>query len=148
MEELLQFTPWIWGAIIVITLVIELFSSDIDALWFAFAAALSLILSLFDIHIAIQLSVFIIVATTLLFSLGRWAKKRLMTRHITENSDSLIGKEILVLESANEFDKGSGVIDDIVWTIVCQAGTAVEKGKHAIIIAIDENKLVVTRKPE
>ena len=148
MEELLQFTPWIWGAIIVITLVIELFSSDIDALWFAFAAALSLILSLFDIHIAIQLSVFIIVATTLLFSLGRWAKKRSMTKHITENSDSLIGKEILILESANEFDKGSGVIDDIVWTIVCQAGTAVEKGKHAIIIAIDENKLVVTNKPE
>ena len=35
------------------------------------------------------------------------------------------------------------MINDIVWTIVCQAGIKVEKGSHAIIIAMDENKLVV-----
>ena len=52
----------------------------------------------------------------------------------------------MVLESANEFSKGCGVIDNVVWTLVCQAGINVEKGTHAIIIAIDENNLVVTNK--
>ena len=71
-----------------------------------------------------------------------------MTKSIPTNSDSLIGKEILILEGANEFDKGSGVINDVVWTVICQAGVAVEKGKHAIVIAIDGNKLVVKNKEE
>ena len=146
MEELLQFMPWIWVAVIATTIIIELFSTDIDALWFTIAAALSLVLSIFDIHIAIQLSTFIIAAIILLFTIGRLAKKHLMTMHISENSDSLIGKEILMLETANELTAGSGVLDDIVWSVVCQAGVTAEKGKHAIIIALDGNKLVVTNK--
>ena len=71
-----------------------------------------------------------------------------MTKNISTNSDALIGKEILILDSANEFDKGSGVINDVIWTVICQAGVSVEKGKHAIIIAIDGNKLVVKNKEE
>lgn len=146
MEELLTLMPWLWGALILITVVIELFSSDVDAIWFSAGALCALILSLFKVHIAIQLSVFIAITAVLLFTVGKWVKKLLMTKHIPTNSDSLIGREILVLESANEFDKGSGVINDIVWTITCQAGISVEKGKHAVIIAIDDNKLVVRNK--
>ncbi len=148
MEQVLNLMPWIWGAIIVITLVIELFSADIDAIWFSAGAVVSLILSFFDVHIAIQLAVFVVVTAVLLFTIGKWAKKMLMSKNISTNSDSLIGKEILILESANEFDKGSGVINDVVWTVICQAGVSVEKGKHAIIIAIDGNKLVVRSKEE
>ena len=148
MEQLLVLMPWIWGSIILITIIIELFSADIDALWFSVGALASLILSFFKIHIAIQLSVFIVVTAILLFTVGKWTKKILMTKNISTNSDSLIGREILILESANEFDKGSGVINDVVWTVICQAGISVEKGKHAIVIAIDGNKLVVTNKEE
>ena len=148
MEEILNLMPWIWGLIILATIVIELFSADIDAIWFSAGALVALVLSFFDIHIAIQLSVFVAVTAILLFTVGKWAKRVLMTKSISTNSDSLIGKEILILESANEFDKGSGVINDIVWTVICQAGVSVEKGKHAIIIAIDGNKLVVQNKEE
>ena len=148
MEEILNLLPWIWGSIILITLVIELFSADIDAIWFSAGALVALILSFFDVHIAIQLSSFVAVTALLLFTAGKWTKKLLMTKNISTNSDSLIGKEILILEPANEFVKGSGVINDIVWTVICQAGISVEKGKHAIIIAIDGNKLVVKNKEE
>ena len=146
MEQILILMPWIWGFIVVVTLIIELFSTDIDSLWFSIGAATSLILSFFKIHIAIQLGVFVTLTTLLLFTIGRMAKKRLIIKSIPQNSDSLIGKEILILDSANEFEDGSGVIDDIVWTVTCQAGNSVEKGKHAIICAIDENKLVVKNK--
>lgn len=148
MEQVLNLMPWIWGVIIITTIVIELFTADIDAIWFSAGALVSLILSFFDIHIAVQLSVFVVITAALLFTVGKWAKKVLITKSISTNSDSLIGKEILILESANEFDKGSGVINDIVWTVICQAGISVEKGKHAIILAIDGNKLVVTNKEE
>lgn len=146
MEQLLTLMPWIWATIIVATIIIELFSADIDAIWFSAGSAVALLVSFFKVHIAIQLSIFIVITTILLFTVGKWAKKVLMTKNISTNSDSLIGREILILESANEFDKGSGVINDIVWTVICQAGISVEKGKHAIIVAIDGNKLVVTNK--
>lgn len=146
MEQVLNLLPWIWGAIIIITVVIELFSADIDAIWFSAGALVALVLSFFDVHIAIQLSAFVVVTAVLLFTVGRLAKKALMTKNISKNSDSLIGKEILILETVNEFEKGSGVINDIVWTVVCQAGISIEKGKHAVIVAIDGNKLVVKNK--
>ena len=146
MEQLLNILPWMWGATVVVTIIIELLFNDIDAVWFSIGALMSLVLSIFKIHISIQLLLFVTITSILLFSVGKWSKKRLMTQNISANSDSLIGKEILVLESADEFDKGSGVINDIVWTIVCQAGIKVEKGSHAIIIAMDENKLVVKNK--
>ena len=146
MEQILILMPWIWGAIVVITLIIKLFSADYDAIWFTAGAIVALVLSLFDLHIAIQLSAFIVLTVCLLFTIGRLVKKASMVKNISENSDSLVGKEILILESANEFDNGSGVINDVVWTVTCQAGVKVEKGKHAIIIAIDGNKLVVKNK--
>lgn len=148
MEEILTLMPWIWGTIILTTIIIELFSADIDAIWFSAGAAVALVLSFFEVHIAIQLSVFVAITASLLFTVGRWAKKFLMNKNISTNSDSLIGREILILDSANEFDKGSGVINDVVWTVICQAGISVEKGSHAVIIAIDGNKLVVRNKEE
>ncbi len=148
MEQVLELMPWIWGIIVIATIIIELFSADIDAVWFSAGSLISLVLSFFKIHIAIQLSVFVAITATLLFTVGKWTKKVLMTKNISTNSDALIGREILILEDANEFDKGSGVINDIVWSVICQAGIKVEKGKHAIIVAIDGNKLVVTNKEE
>lgn len=148
MEQLLELTPWLWGAIIIATIIVELFTTDIDAIWFSVGALISLILSFFRIHLAVQLTVFIIVTTVLLFTIGKWSKKFFMTKNISTNSDSLIGKDILILESANEFNKGSGVINDVVWTVVCQAGVVVEKGSRAVILGIDGNKLVVKNKEE
>lgn len=148
MEQILELMPLLWGVIIVATIIIELFTTDIDAIWFSIGSAISLVLSFFKIHLAIQLSAFIVSTVVLLFTIGKWAKKFFMKKNIPTNSDSLIGKEILILETANEFNKGSGVINDIVWTVVCQAGVSVEKGSHAVILGIDDNKLVVTNKEE
>ena len=146
METILNLMPWIWGALILLTIVIELITTDIDAIWFAGGSVVALALSFFKLHIAIQLSAFVGVTAILIFTVGLWVKKLIMMKNIPANSDSLIGKEILVLEDVNEFGKGSGVINDVVWIITCQAGVSIKKGESAIIMAIDGNKLVVTTK--
>ena len=146
MEAILDLMPWIWGTIILLTLVIQLITKDVEAFWFTGGSIVALSLSLFRLHIAIQLSVFIGVTAILIFTVGLWVRRLIMTKNIPTNSDSLIGKEILVLEDVNEYEKGSGVINDVVWTITCQAGINIPKGKHAVIMAIDGNKLVVTTK--
>lgn len=146
MEQLLEFMPIIWGSIIFITMVIELFLRDYDALWFTIASFVSLILSLYKVNIIIQLSTFIVITCCLLFTLGKIIKHINNKKHISQDLESLLGKEILVIESVDEFNHGSGVINDVIWALTCNADDYVEKGKHAIISGMNGNKLVVTRK--
>ncbi len=150
MESILEIMPWIWGGIFVVTLVIEFESSDLDALWFSIGALVSLIVDLFfpELGIVWQLLIFILTTVLLLFTLGRWAKKKFRTEHISTNADALVGKEILILEDCSEFDKGSGSVNDVVWTTICQSGYSLKKGDHAIIVAIEGNKLIVKNKEE
>ena len=84
MQEMLSLMPWIWTGIAAITLIIQLFTFDVDALWFTVGALVALILSLFDIHIAIQLSSFILITVFLLFTAGRFIKKKMMRKRIIE----------------------------------------------------------------
>ena len=148
MEILLELMPWIWGAIFITTLVVEFETADIDAIWFSAGALVTLIVTLFVPSLALvwQLVIFIGVTVCLLLTLGRWAKRRFRVKNISTNADALVGKEIAILEDCNEFDKGSGRVNDVVWTVLCQSGNSLKKGEHAIIAAIDGNKLIVKRK--
>ena len=107
MEQILIFMPWIWGAIILATIIIELFSSDIDAIWFSAGALVALVLSLFDVHIVVQLSVFVAVTAILLFTVGRLAKKALMRPIDSSNPDPFYADlEKEMLEKINKLGIG------------------------------------------
>jgi membrane protein implicated in regulation of membrane protease activity len=140
--------PWIWGVIFVITLIIELQSADLDAIWFSIGALVTLIVNLIfpKLSLVWQLLIFIIVTVILLLTIGKWVKKKFKSKNISTNSDALVGKEITILEDCNEFDKGSGTINDVIWTTICQSGHSLKKGDQAIIVAIEGNKLVVKEK--
>ena len=148
MEVILELMPWIWGTIFIITMVIEFETSDIDAIWFSLGSLVTLIVTLFapNLPLVWQLAIFIGVTVILLLTMGKWAKKKFQTKNISTNADALVGREIVILEDCNEFDKGSGAINDVVWTTLCQSGHSLKKGEHAIVVAIDGNKLIVKRK--
>lgn len=148
MEFILNLMPWIWGCIAVATIIIELETSDLDAIWFSIGSIVALIVTLIWPNLALvwQLTIFISVTIVLLLTLGRWAKKKFRNKNISTNADALVGKELLILEDCNEFDKGSGLINGVVWTTICKSGHKLQKNDHAIIVAIDGNKLVVQRK--
>ena len=150
MEFIVQLMPWIWGAIFVVTLCIEFQTADIDAIWFSIGALVTLIINLIFPKLGLlwQLLIFVVVTILLLLTIGKWAKKKVRIKNISTNSDAIIGKELLVLEDCNEFDRGSGSINDVVWTIICQPGHSLKKGEHAIVVAIEGNKLIVKEKEE
>lgn len=148
METFLQLMPWIWGAIFVVTSLIELKAKDIDALWFSISALLLLIIDLIHPGLGLiwQLLIFISTTLVLILTVGRFAKKRAKNKNISIESDTLVGREITILEDCNEFEKGSGNIDDVVWITICQSGYTLRKGDLATIVAIDGNKLIVKTK--
>ena len=76
----------------------------------------------------------------------KYLTKKFRLKNISTNADALVGKEIAILEDCNEFDKGSGTINGVIWTTICQSGHSLKKDEHAIVVAIDGNKLIVKRK--
>lgn len=145
MESIIEIMPYIWGAIVVLTIIIEFLTITVDSIWFSISSFIALLLSIFKIHIIIQISVFFIVSMLLMFTIGRWTKKLLLVKNVATNTDYLIGKEINVLEDASYDDKGSGIINDVVWTLICPKNENVKKGEKATIIAIEGNKLIVKK---
>ena len=75
MQNILEIMPYVWGFVILLTIVIELSTSDIDAIWFTVGAALALILSLAKAQLLIQIGAFLGLTIVLIFTAGRWAKK-------------------------------------------------------------------------
>lgn len=148
MEVILNLMPWIWGCLFVATIVIELKTADLVAIWFSIGSLLTLIISLIFPHLGLiyQLSIFIFSTILFIMTLGKWAKKKYRIKNISNNADLIVGKEITILEDCNEFDKGSGMIDDVVWITLCQSGNVLKKGEIGIVVAIDANKLIVKQK--
>lgn len=148
MEIVLKLMPWIWGLITLICSLITLKVKDLDALWFIISSFISFVISLIFPKLSLlwQLSIFIVTTLILLLTIGRIVKRRLRDKNISINSDSLVGKEISILEDCSEFDKGSGNIDDVVWTTICPTGHSLKKGDIGVVIAIEGNKLIVKEK--
>ena len=70
MDALIPFMPWIWVAIIVITIIWELSTFDLNCLWFTIAATAALVISFFpDVFSpVIQLVVFAFMSLVLFLS--------------------------------------------------------------------------------
>jgi membrane protein implicated in regulation of membrane protease activity len=145
MEILLEYAPFAWSAIFVITLIINLKVKDIDALWFTIGSAVTLIFSLIfrKLSVIYHLIVFVSVTIIPLLTLSKFIKRQNKLKSLQKSSDALIGKKIIVVEDCNEFNKGSGTIDNTIWNIICQPGYSLKKGDEAIIVAIDKHNLIV-----
>lgn len=146
-EWLTQSINILWLILIVVTVAIELMTADLTSIWFAAGALVALLLSLLGVqNPAIQIIVFLAVSIGLLLTVGRWAKKIIGKNTIPTNIDAVIGKEILIIKGASQFEYGEGKYQGLIWTISCRGTDSIEAGDTAVIVAVDGNKLVVERK--
>ena len=146
-EWLTQSINILWLILIVVTVAIELMTTDLTSIWFAAGALVALLLSLLGVqNPAIQIIVFLAVSIGLLLTVGRWAKKIIGKNTIPTNIDAVIGKEILIIKGASQFEYGEGKYQVLIWTISCRGTESIDAGDTGVIIAVDGNKLVVERK--
>lgn len=136
---------YFWIGMIVLSIVAEAATTDLVAIWFMPAALVSLILSLVDMPLWIQIVVFIVlVAAFLLFSktfLRKYLKKR--PNEVT-NVDSLVGQTAIVTEKLDNMSQTGAVrINGLEWSArsVDDAVTP-EKGTLVVIREISGVKLI------
>ena len=141
-----SFEPWLWIIIFAATLIIELVTIDLFCIWFSVGALLAFILEAFGVHLGIQVAVFLVSSCALIFTVGKWARKKLMSDTKATNIDALIGQEIIILKDTSRFNPGEGRINGIVWSTATRDDEIIKAGAIAEIIEINGNKLYVKNK--
>ena len=136
---------WLWIIIFAATILIELITVDLMCIWFSIGALLAFILELLGAPEWVQVLVFFIISLSLIFTVGKWARKLLKSKQNT-NVNALIGQDIVVTKKTEHYVTGEGKVNGIVWTTITYENEVVEEGEIAVINEISGNKLYIKRK--
>src|SRR5574344_1707317 len=142
-QVILNNLPWFWVAVTVICILIETFTMGLTTIWFAIGSAVMIFVSMTHIAFKWQLLLFVVISCALLFSTRPFALKKLQSKKIKTNSDSLIGKKAIVTEKIEPLQKGAIQINGIEWTAASANGTVIEKGSECEITDIQGATAIV-----
>ena len=140
------FMFYIWIVIMVVSVIIEISTTDLTSLWFAVGAFVSLIINLFlkDDLIYVQILVFALVSIVAIFVLRPILKKKINTPKIATNVDAMIGKQVLVVSPINLNKPGIIKFEGIEWTAITE-DVECEPGDFVYISKINGNTVIVNK---
>lgn len=108
---------WIWLALLIVLIVIEVATVQLLTIWFAAGALAALLTSLITENIVIQGVVFLLTSLLSLVFTRPLVKKLTKNEIQPTNADRYIGKEAIVTEEINNlYGTGSISISGISWT--------------------------------
>ncbi len=93
-------------------------------------------LSMLKIPLWAQLIIFVAISLLLLIFTRPIIRKKIETKKIAMNSDSIIGKKAIVTQRISEFEKGVIKINGIEWTAAAKDSTVFEVGDICSIVEI------------
>lgn len=138
----------LWLFVFIAAIVIEIQTPNLTTVWFAAGAFVVILLSLFtSIGLTLQVIVFIAVSLVLLLTLRKWSQKLLKSGSaIKTNIDNAIGQEVIVTKEVNNLELGECEYNNLTWTIKSKDGITILKNEIAVIVDVEGNKFIVTKK--
>jgi len=135
----------VWGAVMAVTIIAEVATTQMISIWFSCASLVSLVLACFNAPRWAQFCVFVAM-TALLLILTRPIVKKLKKQYVRTNADMNIGKTAIVTETIhNELSQGRATIGGVSWKAVSADGNVIEKDETVTIQDIEGAKLIVSR---
>ncbi len=137
---------WIWLALLLIFVIIEIITVQIVTIWFAVGALAALITSLITDNILVQVIV-MLTASLLSLACTRPFVKKIMKNNIhPTNADMYIGKEGVTTEEINNLlGKGSARIKGTDWTArSSQDSVVIPVGSRVVVEEISGVKAIVS----
>ena len=138
---------WIWLAVIVITAVVELVTTELVSIWFTFGAIIPFVLATTNaVGFEWQILIFVVVSAVLILSLRNVTKKFLLKNaNYKSNVDSLVGKQCRMLAKTDFETVGCVKINDVEWSAVSVDGKKIEKDEIVEVVKVNGNKLMVKK---
>lgn len=134
MREFVLSPIFIWLALMILCIVIEIVTVGLTSIWFAGGAFAALLSALCGLPPMMQVLLFLAVSFILLFFTRPFALKFVKPHNVKTNYEEIIGKDVLVCERVdNRAGTGTAVFNGQEWTarstddgIIIEAGATVQ----------------------
>lgn len=135
----------LWLVLSGIFIIVEIVSVGFFMFWFAVGAFITMISSLFIKNIVIQIAIFVISSTLLLFATKPFVNKFLDKDKIVKtNAFSIEGKIGKVIADIDPIDgKGQVKVNGEIWSAKTENNNIIPKDTEVIIEKIDGVKVIV-----
>jgi membrane protein implicated in regulation of membrane protease activity len=138
--------PYIWLAIIVLAVLLEMGTTQLISIWFAAGGVGALIAYLVGATELVQICVFILITGITLAFTRPFAQRALGVKKTSTNADRYIGKvAVVTVEINNTLGTGQVNVLGSIWTARSSDGSVIPVGAHAVVESIDGVKLIVRK---
>ena len=144
-ELILQNLSWFWLIIAVVLTIIEVVTLGLTTIWFALGALVMIFLSFTPIPFAVQVLVWLLISSALLYFTRPYAVKKLKVGKEKTNAESLIGKKALVVKTITKFEKGEIKLNGLIWGAKPDQDEELEKDSECEVIRIEGATAVVKK---
>lgn len=136
---------WVWLAVVIVCVVVELMTTSLTTIWFALSGVLMIFLSKLGIPLQWQVLIFLVLAFALLFGTRPLIMKKILTQKT--NVNALEGQEVLVVKPISKFEKGEAKTKNgVVWTCVSENEEEIPVNATGIVTKVDGNTLIIKAK--
>ena len=140
---------YIWGAVIILCVVIETFTLDLSAIWFAAGGLAALVAASIGLNVLSQLVIFVLFAAALLVLVRPICRRMLRVKNVPTNADRIIGATAVVTEPIDNIrETGAVKIGGQIWTARSAGEHTFAVGEAVQIIRIEGVKAIVGRVSE
>lgn len=134
-----------WLLLLIVLLAIEIATLGLTTIWFAGGAVIAFLADLLGCSAMVQRVLFLICSLVLLILTRPIAVRYMQNRHEKTNTDSLIGKTVIVSKTIDNLSQsGEIMISGVSWTARSKEEALIfEAGSKVKICAIEGVKLIV-----
>ena len=134
----------VWGALLVLFVVVEGITAQLVTIWFAAGALAALIAQMCGAKLWLQITLFIVVSVITLLATRPLVKKYIKTHAEPTNLDRCVGTVAVVTAEINNIE-GTGEVkaDGKLWTARSLNGEVIPAGETVTVHSIDGVKLIV-----
>ncbi|MBR3720556.1 MAG: NfeD family protein [Clostridia bacterium] len=134
----------IWLIIAILFFILEMMGPGFLLFWVGVGALIAMVVSIFVDNLVVQIGVFTIASTVLLFCTRPFVKKFSKNDNTITNAQSIIGKKAVVTKEINSL-KGTGQIkvNGEAWSAKSSKEDIIEEGAKVTILNINGVKAIV-----
>ena len=136
-----------WLILLIICIIAEVATMGLVSIWFAGGALIACFLAMANIHVVIQVIVFLVVSLLLLIVTKPMAKEWINKDRVRTNYEGIIGKVVRVTERVDNINEtGTALINGQEWTARSKNDNIIlEQGEVAQVVNISGVKLILKK---
>ncbi len=135
---------YVWLAITVIAIIVEVATTEMLSIWFAGGGLLAMLATALGALLIVQICVFVVVSLILLVIFRKMVLKKLSKNETNLNADSAVGMEFELLTPIEFNSPGSIKVNDVVWNVVSENQTKTIPEKTIVkVVGLKGNKYIV-----